>query len=140
MSRVLADPLEALQRAQYSALTTDAALQALAEGGVAILDHVNSPVFPRVVIGEDRQTPDDSEYHTGSEIYSTVRVYSQATGKIEAKRIAGRTRFVLEKINGFTIEGFRVLAGHCVSSELHPHQDGATTQIELVFRYLVQPG
>ena len=140
MTRTLTDPLVALQRAQYAALTGDATLQAIGASGVEIFDRVSDASFPYGVIGEDREAPDDNEYGTASEIFSTVRFYSRAVGKLQAKAMAGRARYVLDKQNGFTIDGFRVLAGHCTDVKIHIHQDRVTTQAELTFRYLVQPG
>ena len=140
MTPDLVDPLEALQRAQVAALESDTTLQGLHSSGVQIFDRVSSDSFPYIVVGEDREVPNDSECQTMSEVFSTVRIYSRAFGKVEAKRIAGRTRFVLDAVNGFAIEGFRIIAAHCTDVKIHSHTDGQTTQAELTFRYLVEPG
>ena len=140
MTPDLVDPLEALQRAQVAALEGDTTLQGLHQDGVLIFDRVSSDSFPYIVVGEDREVPEDTDCQTMSEIFSTVRVYSRAFGKVEAKRIAGRTRFVLDAVNGFTIEGFRMIAAQCTDLKINSHTDGQTTQAELTFRYLVEPG
>ena len=140
MTPDLVDPLEALQRAQVAALEGDTSLQGLHSSGVQIFDRVSSESFPYIVVGEDREVPEDTDCQTMSEVFSTVRVYSRAFGKVEAKRIAGRARFVLDAVNGFTIEGFSLIAGHCTDLKIHSHADGQTTQAELTFRYLVEPG
>lgn len=139
MTKTLTDPLEALQRAMFATLSGDATLQALVSGGVKVFDRVSDNSFPYIVIGEDRSTPDDMECETWTEIFSTVRVYSRAVGKIEAKRIAGRVRYLLDASNGFTLTGFTLKAGHCTSINIHTHEDGLTNQAELNFRYLAYP-
>tara|TARA_B100000678_G_scaffold13657_1_gene10737 strand:+ start:12574 stop:12993 length:420 start_codon:yes stop_codon:yes gene_type:complete len=138
MAKTLTDPLEALQRAQYATLSGDAALQAISSNGVKVFDRVSEDSFPFCVIGEDREEPDDN-CETWTEIFSTVRVYSRVVGKLEAKRIAGRTRYLLDVSNGFTLTGFKLRAGHCTGIKIHNHEDKLTTQAELNFRYLVQP-
>lgn len=139
MTKTLTDPLEALQRAMYATLSGDAALQALATGGVKVFDRVSDDSFPYIVIGEDVSSPDDMDCETWSEIFSTVRVYSRAVGKIEAKQIAGRVRYLLDASNGFTVTGFNLRAGHCTDIKIHSHIDEQTTQAELAFRYLAYP-
>ncbi len=139
MNPTLSDPLEALQRAHYATLTGDATLQGLVSGGVKVFDHVDDDYFPRIVVGEDRTSPDDLPCETWTEIFSTVRVYSRAVGKLEAKQIAARARFLLDHRYGFTIDGFTLKAGHCEDVKIHTHEDGLTTQAELTFRYLAYP-
>ena len=74
MTPDLVDPLEALQRAQVAALEGDTTLQGLHSSGVQIFDRVSNEAFPYIVVGEDREVPDDTECQTMSEIFSTVRV------------------------------------------------------------------
>lgn len=136
MTKTLTDPLVALQKAQYATLSTDADLLAL---GVKVFDHVNEDHYPRVVIGEDRESPEDMECETFTEVFPTVRVYSRAVGKLQAKEIAGHVRWLLDYSNGFTVEGFRLLSGHCINIDIHPHEDESTTQAELTFKYWVIP-
>lgn len=139
MTKTLTDPLEALQEAMFAVLDGDATLQAMSAGGVKVFDRVSDDFFPRIVIGEDRSSPDDMQCETWTEIFSTVRVYSRKVGKPLPKRIAGRVRYLLDRSNGFSVEGFRLAAGHCTGVNIHTHEDGLTVQAELNFRYLAYP-
>ena len=133
------DPLYPLQRAMYATLTADAVLPTLSESGsVDVFDRVSDGVFPYITIGEDRQVPDDlGDCGTMSEVFSTVRVYSRGQGRKEAKRIAGRVRWLLDKDRGFSVDGFLMPVGVCESMDPRTHQDGVTVHYELNFRYML---
>lgn len=139
MSRTLTDPLAALQKAMFGALTDSNAVQSAGGGTVQVFDRVSNETFPYIVIGEDNQSPDDTECGTVSEVYSTVRVYSRAVGKVQAKQIAGAVRWALDKDVGFTVDGFGLLVGVCTNIEIHTHDDGLTTQAEINFSYRLTP-
>ena len=142
MSMIETDPCHALQSAMYATLTADAGLQAIpASGVVKIFDRVSSEIFPFIRIGEDRAVPNDSECGSSTDVYSTVRVYSRAIGKIEAKKIAARVRFLLtkESTSGFAVTGYRMPIGFCEGYSLEEHEDGLTTQAIIEFRYKLNP-
>ena len=139
MTKTLTDPLVALQKAQHAILSGDATLQAISSNGVKIFDRVSNNSFPYGVIGEDHENPDDMECETWTEVLSTVRFYSRAVGKLEVKALAGRAHYLLDAEHGFSLQGFRLLAGHCTGIKINTHEDGLTNQAELNFRYLVQP-
>lgn len=139
MTRTLSDPMAALQKAQFDALTASTAVQNAGGGTVQVFDRVSNESFPYVVIGEDTQDPDDTECGTVSNISSTVRVYSREVGKVQAKNIAGAIRWALDKDEGFSVTGFEILIGECRTIKVHTHQDGLTTQVELVFDYRLTP-
>lgn len=133
------DPLVALQRAMYTRLSADTILSAL---GVKIFDRVSQAHYPRIVIGEDRESPNDTECQSVADVYSTVRVYSDAVGKIEAKNVSARVRFLLTRASGFTVEGFQLSVGHCTNLDIEPHEDELITQAIIDFKYrlsAVQP-
>ncbi len=132
-------PALPLQKAMYDALSTDPDLVGFLSGPVEIFDRVKDDVFPFIRIGEDREAPSDSECGSFTEIFSTVRIYSRAVGKVQAKRLAQRVRFILVKENDFSVDGFKVLNGYCESVSYEEHADGLTTQAILNFRYQIQP-
>lgn len=137
MTLILNDPLVALQKSMFSALSGDVTLQALAHNaaGVEVFDRVSNANFPYIVIGEDNELPDDLDCGTLSEIDATVRVYSREVGKLEAKAIAGRVRWLLDRAHGFSVPGFDLVTGVCERINIHTHTDGLTTQAELNFTY-----
>lgn len=139
MSIIEADPSLALQGAMYSALTADAALSALGLGG-RVYDNVPATaVFPFVKIGEDVVNVFDDVCGSDTEILSTVRVFSRAVGRIEAKRFAERIRFLLTEQAGFSVAGFRVVIGYCDGYQIEAHTDGRTHQAIIEFRYRLIP-
>lgn len=133
------DPCLALQGAMVAALRADAALQALSTNGVRIVDRVDTETFPYIRVGEDRVDVYDTTCGSSAVIWSTVRVYSRAPGKPEAKRIAARLRFLLTKQGGFLVDGWRVTLGHCEGYSFEDHDDGLTTQAIVDFKYRIDP-
>lgn len=144
MSIVEADPSLAIQAAMVAALRADATLTTIFGGEPTVYDNVSAETYPFIRVGEDKIAPDDMECGSSTEIFSTVRVYSQAVGKVEAKTIAGRVRFVLTKRNSafdaaLEAEGFRFVYGHCQSIDYEEHADGRTTQAMVDFNYRIEP-
>lgn len=137
MTLITSDPLVELQKAMLSTLAGDSTLQAMAFAAskVQVFDRVSDAVFPYIVIGEDREAPDDITCASITDIDATVRIYSREVGKLEAKTIAGRVRWLLDRGQGFAIPGFELIAGFCEGINVHSHQDGLTTQAELNFTY-----
>lgn len=129
---VAQSPLLPLQGAMYARLTADAALTAL---GVKVFDRVNEDHFPRIVIGEDREMPDDTACYSVSDVYSTVRVYTQTPGSVASKNISERVRFLLTQASGFTVPGFEMSVGHCERVIVRQHDDGLRTQAIIEFEY-----
>lgn len=133
------DPSLALQKAQLDALAADSDLAALSLGA-RIFDRVpDGSAFPYVTIGDDLVSPLDTVCGSSTEILSTVRAYSRAVGKVEAKRLAARIRFILTKEAGLAVPGFRMLAGYCEGYRINQHTDGLTHHAEINFRYRLNP-
>jgi hypothetical protein len=127
-------PALPLQAAMFTALSNDAVLQAIG-GGVLVFDSTLSNDFPRIQIGDDDVTL--RRMHCGDAylIDSRVRAFSRAAGKIEAKQIAGRVRFILSAVGGFAVPGFAISAGYCDSYRLFEDADGLTTTAEINLKY-----
>jgi hypothetical protein len=139
MSIIETDPSLALQAAQFAALDGDADLLAIAAAW-KIYDRVpDGAAFPFGTVGDDLVSPTDTVCGSSTEIVSTVRAYSRAVGKVEAKRLAARIRFMLTKEAGLTVPGFRMLAGHCEGYRIIQHTDGLTHHAEMNFRYRLNP-
>lgn len=137
MAKVYADPGYELQKAIFSAITSDTSLQGM---GVNCYSRVRDTDFPYVVIGEDMAIPDESECVAMTEMMNTVRVYSREPGSVQAKQIAAKVRWLLDLEAGFQMteaSGFKVLSGHCVEYFQNDHTDGLTTHIEMTFRFQV---
>jgi hypothetical protein len=85
----MSEPSLALQGALVTVLKADAATNALVAG--RIYDRVpNNAVFPYVRVGDDQVTPQHAECLYGStEVFANCHVFSQAVGKVEAKKISG---------------------------------------------------
>lgn len=135
------DPSLPLQAAHVAALESDTGLQALFPGGsVTVFDRVSENTFPFIRVGEDKVIPLDGECGSDSEVFSTVRIYSRGVGKVEAKQLAARVRFLLTKNNpAFSVSGFKIVIGYCTSIESIEHEDGLTTQMAIDFKYRLQP-
>lgn len=139
MSIIETDPSLELQKAMVAALKADSALDALGLGD-RVYDAVPSPAtFPFVKVGEDRVNALDTSCGSDSEILSTVRVFSRAVGRVEAKRFAERIRFLLTDEAGFAVTGYRVVVGYCEGYTIEEHTDGRTHQAILEFRFRLIP-
>lgn len=145
MSIVEADPSLAIQAAHVAALKGDAALQTIFGATPTVFDRVSENIYPFIRVGEDKILPEDNEdCGSTTDVFSTVRVYSQEVGKVQAKRIAGRVRFLLTKSNPTLVsalldEGFRFVYGYCSSIDYDEHADGLTTQAIVEFNYRIEP-
>lgn len=126
------DPLLPLQGAMFAALDADATLNTI---GVKVFDFVDADYYPRIVIGEDRANPEDTDCHAVSDVFSTVRVYTNTAGKVQCKLISERVRFILTRRGGFTVEGFDMPVGHCERLQIETHQDDQINQGILEFNY-----
>jgi len=127
-----ADPLYALQAAQYSRLNGDEMLKGW---GVKVFDRVDEDYFPRACIGEDESLPDDSDCAAKSDVMSTVRVYTDTVGKGQAKRITERIRFLLTRASGFKVAGFQMSIGHCERIRILDHEDRLRVQGVVYLKY-----
>lgn len=136
MSIIERDPSLALQKAINSALKVDAVILAQ---GARVFDRVDVEHYPRIVIGEDRCDPDDTDCYSATDVFSTVRVYTNTVGKVQAKELAERVRFLLTKPSGFTVEGFQMVWGHCTSAKIQKHEDALIHQIPIEFSYRFIP-
>lgn len=133
------DPSLALQKAMVARLKADAKLAALDIGG-RVYDAVPPKVtFPFIQVGEDLVNVYDGECTSDTEILSTVRVFSRNLGRVEAKQIAERIRFILTWDSGFEVDDFLMVLGHCEGYQIERHADGLTHQAIIEFRYRLLP-
>lgn len=90
---------ETLWRAQtaiYTLLTQSSALTTLLAHAAAIYDHVPAgSAFPYIVLGDMRAQANDTQQHSGTEIFCTLESHSRKTGQQEIKKIADAIHAVL---------------------------------------------
>ena len=136
MTIIERDPLLPLQAAMYKRLSEDMAIM---NESAKVFDRVDEEHYPRIIIGEDRSNPEDTDCYSATDIFSTVRIYTSTVGKVQAKRLLERVRFLLTKPNGFTIDGFDLVWGHCESAQILSHEDALVYQAVLEFSYRAIP-
>lgn len=85
----MTEPSLALQKAFVTALRADAALSAIVAGRV--YDRIDKlAVKPYIRVGEDQVLPARAECLERSvEVTAAIHIWSEAVGKVEAKRIGG---------------------------------------------------
>lgn len=133
------DPSLALQKAMVARLKADTKLAALGIDG-RVYDAVPPKVaFPYIQVGEDLVNTFDGDCTSDTEILSTVRVFSRKLGRVEAKQIAERIRFILTWDSGFEVDDFLMVLGHCEGYQIERHADGLTHQAIIEFRYRLLP-
>ena len=135
----MSDPSLALQGAEVAALKADIALQGLVGG--RIYDQPPAPaalVFPYVVVGEHEVLDDSSECIDGTEVYSTVHIWSRTVGFPETKRIAAEVRRVLgNRTTPLAVGGYDTLESIHEQTLYLRDPDGITRHGVSRFKYLL---
>jgi hypothetical protein len=134
----VASPDEALQKAVFSALTSnEAVLAALAGADPAkrVYDRVPAKyVLPYITIGEI-QVLDDTHCEAAWEAFVTTHAWSDKVGKGEVQRIGGA---IGEALNAaLVIPGFVCTEFQFRERRYFTEPDGLTTHGVIVHRYLI---
>lgn len=131
-----------IQSAIYAALTGDAALMALATGGirddVPQADDAGDAVdYPYVVIGEDSATPFDTDSSVGAEATITLHVWSRYRGRKEVKAIQGAIYRALHRAN-IPVAGQHLVGIDWIQSDSFLDADGLTRHGVQTFRLTLE--
>lgn len=132
-------PAAELQKGIYEALVAYAPLAELMGGAVRAFDRVD-PAFryPYLTIGADQTLDGGNTCEPDMyEVFAEVHVWSQAVGKVEAKRITERVREVLGV--PFGVDGWTVTAAELRDARHTDDANGITAHSILTFRYLLEP-
>lgn len=131
-----------IQQAIYAALTGNAALMALATGG--ILDYVPQAddagadnAFPYVTIGDDTAIPFDTDTSVGADTTITIHVWSRYRGRKEVKQIQGAIYAVLHRAT-IPVEGQHLVGIDWIQSDSFMDSDGLTRHGVQTFRITVE--
>ncbi len=127
-----------VQLALYNALTGDAALVALAPGG--IYDHVpgsNESSYPRITIGDDTLLDWDTDTSYGAELTCTIHVWSVEAGREQAKMILAKIAEILHD-QRLAVAGFDDVYVRREFEEVTTLQDGATRHGIARYRIVVE--
>jgi hypothetical protein len=134
----MASPGWDLQKAVYTALSSDATLTALlGEGGI----HDAAPqlaALPCIVIDQMQLRDWSTGTEAGAEHTLTLHVWSRYAGKREAYEIADATRAVLDGAL-LSLEAHRLINLRHQYSELKRDEDGETHHGVLRFRAVTEP-
>jgi hypothetical protein len=126
-----------LQAAIFSALSSDATLQALI--GAALYDAVpRAAAFPYAVVGDDMESNWDTATEQGSQHIVSVDVWSQGGGHKESKTIADAVRAVLDGA-ALTLAGQTLIDIRYQGAEFARATDGETYRATLKFRAVLEP-
>lgn len=136
----MTDVAEELTKAQEAALRASAALLAAApwtQPRVYRSIPTNAPL-PYIKLGEDQVIDDSDDCQDGSEIISTVHVWSkpETPQAMEGRRIAAALRVELQA--DLVIPGHDLVLAAFVSKSFTTDPDDSTHAI-LTFRYLTTP-
>lgn len=124
-----------LQAAVIAALKNSVTLTGLI--GQRLYDDVPpKPTFPYVTYADDGTNDDSADCVTGSEIFFSLHVWSNAVGKPEAKRIAGVIRSVLDEADMSVMDYHLVTLNHRITRWL-TEPDGLTKHGVVTFRALI---
>lgn len=134
----MSEPSAALQKALYSVLTTNSAVNGLV--GSRVFDRVTADAtFPYIRIGLDQSVAEDQDcVEECVEVFSQIDVFSRAQGKIEAKNIAGA---VVRALNASTVtitDSYELQDFRHVDTRFLDDPDGLSTHAVLSFRALVE--
>lgn len=126
----------AVQKAIVTSLTNAPDVTALV--GDRIFDSVPKKAsFPYIRISDIQLIDDGNACANGYEVFSTIHIFSEAKGRIEAKRIADAVRPVLA--TEIAIEGHDTIVGQFNDERYTDDPNPLVTHGILTFRYLVEP-
>lgn len=116
-----------------------AALTAASVAGGRVFDQVPQAAdYPFISIGEMQVNDDDAENVGGVEVYATLHVWSRATGKPEASRLAAAVRGAIHE-QDLRLPFWRLVEIRHQSTRLMTDPDGKTTHGVMTFRALADP-
>lgn len=136
------DPSVAMQKAQFVALTTDARMLAFfAPDAPRVYDRPPAKAgrtLPYVTIGADDQVLDDRvEGLDAAEVHTRTHIWSNAVGKVEAKRLAAVVNAVLD--TELALEGHRIVEWGFESAHPGASSDPEIEHRIVEHRYLTEP-
>lgn len=122
------------QKAMYSALTGDSALDALING---VFDRVpDNTAYPYVTIGNAQWRDWSTQSKQGSEIHLDVHAYSRKGGRKEALDILARVYAVLHD-GSLSATGQHLVMMRCESAQVRQMEDGLSYIGEMNVRLLL---
>lgn len=141
----MSDPALAVQNAMEAALqsstdlTTAMGLQSVRVYPLAPPDRAS---FPYLTIGEDQVVADETECSAGSEVFTTVHVWSRTDDSIsgsraQAKRIAAAVRVAINR--SLDIAGFDLVECEFRQTRHLTDPDRRTAHAVVEHRLLVEP-
>lgn len=135
----MSDPSEALQRAIYDRLRSDAAVAALVAGRVFdLVPQDNPPAFPYVSFGAFQVLDDSAGCIDGAEVFVTLDVWSRSQGTVEAKRICAAVASALHEAD-LPLDGeHRLVEITRNSSNVFMDADGLTAHGVITLRALTE--
>ncbi len=126
---------QALQKSIYEKLTEDSELLALISG---VFDHVvEGAQMPYVVIGDIQSRDWSSKSTSGSQMLTTLHVFSRGYGRKQASLIMDRIYELLHK-GTLTLEGFALVAMRFEFGDVLLEADGITYHGLLRFRAFME--
>lgn len=135
----MSDPSEALQRAIFAQLSTDAAVCAFVAGRVFDLPpQGDTPDFPYIAFGSFQVLDDGAGCIDGAEVFVTLDVWSRAQGTIEAKRIGAAVAAALHEADLDLGGEHRLVEILHRSTNVFTDPDGRTAHGVLTFRALTE--
>lgn len=128
-----------LQGAVIQSLLNNATVTSLI--GVRAYDDVppktpNGPTFPYVVWKVDGTNDDSSDCVIGSEIFFSIHVWSRVYGSVEARRIAGAVRQLLDEAP-LSVTGYNLVTLNHRITRWVDDPDGLTKHGIVTFRALL---
>ena len=141
----MSDPALAVQEAVEGALRGSEAVKT-AMGLAAVRLYPLAPPdaapFPYLVIGEDQVIGDETECSAGSEIFTTIHVWSRveddvSASRAQAKRIAGAVRTAIDRTLG--VGGFDLVECRFEDARHLTDPDLRTAHAVVTHRLLVEP-
>ena len=133
-----ADSQWAVQQAVYTALTGDAAVQALIGNPARVYDHApQDATFPYVVTGESTAVDWDTKSEDGMEQTLTVHSWSRYRGLSEVKRIMAAVVDALDK-QALSVTGHDLVQLRFEFSDTFLDEDGLTRHGVQRFRALTE--
>lgn len=133
----------ALQEAIFAKLLA-APFQTACGVTVGVYDRVPpNAVLPYVTIGDDHEMADLAQGYDGSDILTTLVVWSREPGRVEAKRIAEAIRAQIAPPAGspppLSLEGHRIVTWAFQGGQPMPDLDGVTTKAIVKITYRTAP-
>lgn len=131
------DSAAAVQAALYGVLTEDAALMALAAGGV--FDHVPAgTAFPYVALGGIAAETFGTQDASGNDLVVTLHVYSRVPGMRETQALLAALHDALHWAE-FAVAGQALVLCRHLGSETRLEDDGVTRHGIARFRVVTEP-